>query len=218
MDATIHPLPPAEIPSPRGAVTVDGGIVTSWEEKGASPCSRSRWSYHGSSSSVTNSSILPARSIDAEELLLLLLLHRRCDLLIHRLAPPEVTPNNSGAASPRVSPLETNGFGAPAVHLRLHPSADVNQRTRWWSDSECVSCLPPQCVVCVVWCGVVCVAGPCRRGLTAARSAAERCCCCVQVQSEIMAPMWELLTLYPAAAALPFADRATIKQHHSLVS
>lgn len=30
-----------------------------------SPCSKSRWSYHGSSSSVTNSSILPARSIDA---------------------------------------------------------------------------------------------------------------------------------------------------------
>lgn len=29
----------------------------------SSPCSRSRWSYHGSSSSVTNSSILPARSI-----------------------------------------------------------------------------------------------------------------------------------------------------------
>lgn len=28
-----------------------------------SPCSRSLWSYHGSSSSVTNSSILPARSI-----------------------------------------------------------------------------------------------------------------------------------------------------------
>ncbi len=28
-----------------------------------SPCSRSRWSYHGSSSSVTNSSIPPARSI-----------------------------------------------------------------------------------------------------------------------------------------------------------
>lgn len=124
------PPPPAGIPSPRGAVTVDGGIVTSWGEKGASPCSRSRWSYHGSSSSVTNSSILPARSIEAEELLLLLLLlllHRRCDLLIHRLAPPEVTPNNSGAASPRVSPLETNSFTAPAVHLRLHPSADVEQ-------------------------------------------------------------------------------------------
>lgn len=28
-----------------------------------SPCSRSLWSYHGSSSSVTNSSILPVRSI-----------------------------------------------------------------------------------------------------------------------------------------------------------
>ena len=195
MDASHPPPPPAGIPSPRGAVTVDGGIVTSWEEKGASPCSRSRWSYHGSSSSVTNSSILPARSIEAEELLLLLLLlllHRRCDLLIHRLALPEVTPNNSGAASPSVTPrdewLQSSG-GAPASPsvCGCEPVNPLVERLRVrlvFASSVCVM----RCVLC----GVCCAAGPCRRGLTAARSVAERCCCCVQVQSEILARMWEL--------------------------
>lgn len=89
----------------------------------SSPCSRSRWSYHGSSSSVMKSSILPARSIDAEQLLhllrlllLLLLLHRVCGLLIHGQLLPEVTTNESCTAS-RCNPLRRMSYtveNAPA--------------------------------------------------------------------------------------------------------
>lgn len=55
----------------------------------SSPCSRSRWSYHGSSSSVTNSSILPARSIGPGSNFL---------PPLRRKAPPEVTGSASGGS------------------------------------------------------------------------------------------------------------------------
>lgn len=69
-----------------------------------SPCSRSLWSYQGSSSSVTNSSILPARSISSDQTSSSTITMM---MLIHRLAEPEVATNNGGPASPNLyNPFE----------------------------------------------------------------------------------------------------------------
>lgn len=107
-----------------------------------SPCSRSRWSYHGSSSSVTNSSILPARSIDAAELPLLLLLRRRCELPVVPTARPEVTTNNS--SPPPITQREETSAAGTSVHLLLllflleasadmkHPASERPQREAGW--------------------------------------------------------------------------------------
>lgn len=159
-----------------------------------SPCSRSRWSYHGSSSSVTNSSILPARSIDADELLLL---HRRCGLRIHRRLSRKWQQTTAVLPPQVCNPFETNHSRRkiPAAHLLLDPPGQKNEAESKSSDVQGPNSSrrrPPPCFLFVSSVSDV----ETQAGRLAARSLlpAHRsplsaqccCCCCVQVQSEMV--------------------------------